>query len=106
MRRKKDGIQNFLGYWEVREDWVGFRVSSYQTKFIISGMNLSRPKNLKFETGRLESALAQLGGDPVVETGMRKSLAENMCTITDVPEDYIKGLDLRQVKVGRGCTKS
>ena len=66
-------------------------------------MYLSRPKNLKFETGRLESALAQLGGEPV-ETGMRKSLAENMCTITDVPEDYIKGLDLRQVKVGRGCT--
>ena len=26
-RRMKDGIQNFLGYWEVREGWVGFRVS-------------------------------------------------------------------------------
>ena len=94
---------------EVREDWVGFRVSSFQTKFMICGIIetvcLSCPKNLKFENyaGRLESALAQLGGEPVVETGMRKSLAENMCTLSDGPEDYIKGLDLRQVKVGRAC---
>ena len=53
--------------------------------------------------GRLESAIAQLGPDPV-ETGLRKSLPENMCSLSDVPEDYIKGLDIRQVKVGRGCT--
>ena len=55
-------------------------------------------KNLNF-TGRLESALAQLGPDPV-QTGLRKSLPENMCSLTDVPEDYINGMDLRQVKVG------
>ena len=58
----------------------------------------SCPKNLKF-TGRLESELAQLGPDPV-QTGLRKSLPENMCSLTDVPEDYINGMDLRQVKVG------
>ena len=52
--------------------------------------------------GRLESAIAQLGPDPV-EAGMRKSLPENMCSLSDVPEDFIKGLDLRQVKVGRRC---
>ena len=50
--------------------------------------------------GRLESAIAQLGPDPV-ETGMRKSLPDNMCSLSDVPDDYVKDLDLRQVKVDR-----
>ena len=68
-------------------------------------MFLFSQTNLTFKTsaGRLESAIAQLGPDPV-ETGLRKSLPENMCGLSDVPEDYIKGLDLRQVKVVRGCT--
>ena len=37
-QRMKDGIQNFPGYWEVREGWVGFRVSNFQTSFIICGI--------------------------------------------------------------------
>ena len=49
-------------------------------------------------TGRLELAIAQLGPEPV-QTGLRKSLPENMCSVSDVPEDFIKDLDLRQVKV-------
>ena len=49
-------------------------------------------------TGRLESAVAKLGADPV-QTGLRRSMPENMCALSDVPEDYVKGIDLRQVKV-------
>ena len=48
--------------------------------------------------GRLESAVAKLGADPV-QTGLRRSMPENMCALSDVPEDYVKGIDLRQVKV-------
>lgn len=42
--------------------------------------------------------MAKLGADPV-QTGLRRSMPENMCALSDVPEDYVKGIDLRQVKV-------
>ena len=51
-QRRKDGIQNFLGYWEVKEGWVGFRVSNFQTKFIICGFfqNLGLSQGVRTQT--------------------------------------------------------
>jgi len=74
--------------------------NGYQWNSKFSGI-LGGQGGLGWVQGRLESALAQLGPDPV-QTGLRKSLPENMCSLTDVPEDYINGLDLCQVKVAGG----